>query len=210
MEALCCELDDVTVHYFEILQQLSMVKQDMEISMQQGFMNLSKARNAMGRGQVGSLQFDQSKMSAQAMVYLSQDQDDKSYTDFQVEHEKELELKTTKIAHCSDVKKPREIPELKSQKKVSRKHCTDPSTSKEQHFVHQQDEGKPVCDPLRWFGILVPSNLRQCQSNFVQALHICSKVACLQSRLDSVKCEYARLQKKKKQVKDASTSDSLQ
>ena len=35
MEALCCELDDVTVRYFEILQQLSMVKQDMEISMQQ-------------------------------------------------------------------------------------------------------------------------------------------------------------------------------
>jgi len=46
-----------------------------------------------------------------------------------------------------------------------------------------QENRSPANDPLKWFGILVPSSLRQAQQTYSKAIELTLEMATLQSDL---------------------------
>jgi len=65
-------------------------------------------------------------------------------------------------------------------------------------LIREMVKGKGS-DPLHWFGVLVPQNLRLAQTQFRSATDIIVDIACLQARLAVIGCEYLKLKAISKQ-----------
>ena len=54
-----------------------------------------------------------------------------------------------------------------------------------------------VKDPIKWFGVLVPQALRQCQDKFSRAIEICIHIANAKVRFTQLQTAYRSLYKEK-------------
>ncbi|XP_072027051.1 coiled-coil domain-containing protein 115-like [Amphiura filiformis] len=220
LENICKELDDLAVHYFQILDDLSERKRKVELLLKEGFLNLSKARYSMGNKAVSALQYDSNVMKALVDVNISEEEDDTSTFEL-IRHKPRPRQASQSGTDSSEHKQQDDDIQAGSQvrrRKVKTEESKDSGNiqSTEDSIILEEkeeikmkdlkgdgekDEEVSLVDPLHWFGILVPSALRQGQTNFVQAVEHSVRIASLQNQLMSVQEKYKSLYKTKKQLK---------
>lgn len=174
------ELDIKLVSFFETLSLLYQEQEKLSDQIKDGFWNMSRARYNMGVKFVGIDQIHEDDMCALTKVKVREDE--------------------TEIfeGYCS-LDAPRETPQVEAiglrkrnvgQSQEVSTPVSDDTTSKT----------KKQQDPIRWFGVLVPPSLRQCQNQFKSSVETTIAIANLKQKLLVLKSEYLDLQKRKAEV----------
>ncbi|ESO95768.1 hypothetical protein LOTGIDRAFT_116702 [Lottia gigantea] len=176
LKEVCIQLDQLLMDYFKNLKQLYAERSILDQYMKDGFLNLSRARYNMGVKAVGTSQFSDS-MVALTKVDVN-DKEQKSSEMFQVHS---LRAQTTKKLENS-LRNRKQGPE----------NIDGVESGKSEDPV-------PV-DPIKWFGVLVPQNLRKSQQGFKDAVTISVSIANLQQTLSSLQLEYRQLLKTKSKL----------
>ncbi|XP_046993278.1 coiled-coil domain-containing protein 115 isoform X1 [Schistocerca americana] len=187
IEETCKKLDLLCIEELEIMEEYIRCKVELEKLMKAGFLNIAKARYIMGKTSVSSLQLpseDASDVTALCKVVL-----DKKSSAEDREFQLMLDFKDQGKQVDDVTPAPR------------KRNITD-----ENKLMEEKPDSKfktQDSDPLRWFGVLVPQNLRQAQTNFQSALPLVIECANLQLKLlDS----YDKHKKALRRKKDISTT----
>ncbi|XP_071477286.1 coiled-coil domain-containing protein 115-like [Diadema antillarum] len=209
LAALCEELDELAVNYFQILEDLSEQRRRFEKFVREGFFNLSKARYSMGNRAVSAVQYDTNSMTPLAHVVTT---DKGNHHSFEVVRTKPLSRSERKSVEGSESGSNQLMSDTKPDITATRRRKqTSPSqedeieslgTEMQNLKTSDQDDTRPrvPTDPLLWFGVLVPQPLRHGQQNFVNAVEACTSMASLQTKLDHA---YALYRSKLREKHDA-------
>ncbi|XP_070559226.1 coiled-coil domain-containing protein 115-like [Ptychodera flava] len=212
MEDVCTRLDDLVVRYFETLAKVEEERERLQALLKEGYFRLSKARYSMGNKAVSSLQYDINNMKALATVFVRQSPSE-SECRFEVERKKPAKMKkwksSSKEIHSSlpgSMDSP-DSPEVRRRKGGADDQNSDemPSIQLQDLNISDENDENTAPDPLTWFGVLVPSTLRQGQASFIQAVEVCCTLANLQSDLEKNRVEYRDLLEKKEKLSKQSS-----
>ncbi|KAL1138643.1 hypothetical protein AAG570_008705 [Ranatra chinensis] len=180
MESVCSELDELSVHMLYLMKEYIDCKVDIEDLVKSGSLHLAKSRYIMGNKSVSALQLpteDRGEICAQTTLLTSKD---KSGSMENIT----LELKRLSFGD-SLLDKTSEGLKSRSKDKDQSPDC---------------GESKKIQDPLKWFGVLVPQNLRHAQSCFNRAIDLVVQCVNIQLEMDSTKKKYEKYLKKKKLI----------
>lgn len=157
-------LDDLGVKALELMQQVISHKMKLQEHIKMGSINLAKSRYIMGNRNVSASQLPtEDSMPFDALC--------------RVEHSSSLvDDVETSIFTLNNV-------EPKTKKKLGK--CDELSDC--------VNDSQPSCDPLHWFGVLVPQNLRMAQTSFKRAIELSAEIASLQAHLESIRIEFCTL-----------------
>lgn len=175
------QLDAKLISFFDILTLLYKEQEKLDEQIKDGFFNMSRARYSMGVKFVGIDQIHEDKMMALMKVEVGEVGKEDMFTAFSnvgTEVEKE-EVETLGLRKRNLVHSP---------KKSSPVEKETPTKPKAQQ------------DPIKWFGVLVPPSLRQCQNQFKSSLNTSIAIANLKQKLLCIKSEYSELQKRKLEI----------
>jgi hypothetical protein len=175
------QLDAKLILFFDVLTLLYTEQEKLEEQIKDGFWNMSRARYSMGVKFVGIDQIHQDKMSALTKVEVGESDAEDMFTAF-------TNVGTEGEEAGVDTLGLRKRNLGQSQEKSSPADKDTPIKSKGQH------------DPIKWFGVLVPPSLRQCQNQFKSSLNTSIAVANLKQKLMCIKSEYLELQKRKLEI----------
>lgn len=178
------KLDAKLISFFETLSSLYQEQEKLNDQMKDGFWNMSRARYNMGVRFVGMDQIHEERMQALTKVKVEEEGTDvfEGYSSLSVSEEN-IQVETVGLRKRNVGQSPEPSPPLVS---------PDPSTkTKRQH------------NPIKWFGVLVPPSLRQCQNQFKSSVETTIAVANLKQKLMQLKSEYVNLQKKKAEMTSA-------
>ncbi|KAJ9577148.1 hypothetical protein L9F63_006270, partial [Diploptera punctata] len=190
IETVCHDLDLLTINMFELMEEQIKCKMQMEELMKSSCLELAKSRYIMGNHNVSKLQLP------------TEDSEDV------------LALKT--VASTVETKNNVECTVFKLNTNSENTHKTEIEDGVRERIVTDGDERelctKPksengiVNDPIKWFGFLVPQNLRQAQKGFQNLLELVIESANIQSELEATRKKMNKLRKlKKKFEKDTTT-----
>ncbi|XP_014289906.1 coiled-coil domain-containing protein 115 [Halyomorpha halys] len=170
------ELDDMAMRMLQLMKEYIDVKSTLEELIKSGSLHLAKSRYIMGNRSVSALQLpseDSNEFTALVKVLSVKDPNDEVIFDLN-----RLSL--------SDLSK-----DVKSRQ---------PKVKGESEETNNLD--KNIQDPLKWFGVLVPQNMRQAQSSFSKALEYVLQGTNLQLEMMRLKVNYDIKLKKKKELLD--------
>ncbi|KAK6177456.1 hypothetical protein SNE40_015552 [Patella caerulea] len=192
LKEVSLKLDETLIEFFTAVKQLYQEQAVLEQYMKDGYLNLSRARYNMGLKAVGALQFNQNAMTALTKVDVNGTEKNSS---------KPFEITS------SQIQKPSKNDEDGGLRK--RNTGTDKSEKIENIGILKNDDSdikeETVIDPLKWFGVLVPQNLRKSQSSFKQAVESVVTIANLKHSIINLQTEYrSLLEKKSNMLKNAS------
>ncbi|XP_052819706.1 coiled-coil domain-containing protein 115-like [Mya arenaria] len=206
LQTVCEQLDNIVIQVFSTLSDLYAEQARLEASLKSGFLNMSRARYTMGVKSVSMDQCDENNMSAVVKVKVTPENQLKSYNpDLDIE------------SQFSDLDLEGKIPDTESnlRKRNVRKPERDYYEKKDSHieeFINKAGENgvelkdlsdktrKKVFDPIKWFGVLVPTTLRQSQSDFKATVDAVVTVANLKIKLQELQKEYKELMLKKEEL----------
>uniref|UniRef100_H2Z463 Vacuolar ATPase assembly protein VMA22 n=1 Tax=Ciona savignyi TaxID=51511 RepID=H2Z463_CIOSA len=159
------DLDELSLALLEIVANIDKKKLEQEKYLQEGYLCLAKARYSMGVDRVSALQYP-TDMTATVAVSCKQHEKSKLSTfsliqNFNVENESPEE--STTILR----KRGNSDQEMKG------------FTAVDDVKVHTMDKQQKIEDPLLWFGVLVPTPLRQAQKCFKRALETSCELCTL-------------------------------
>ena len=214
LENLNEKLDQFLLEFFEKLEALEGVRNDLTNAMRNGFLSMSKARYSMGNKAVGEMQYARD-MTASTLVYLERDgclnKDDgnkvaadcgKFVVSFDAgETKNEINKGVENLVKDDQQPVLRQRGAAKSQQEVTKEVVQGEKS--EVKFA----SGKKRKDPLKWFGVLVPSSLKDCQRDFKTACCLSCEVAQLERDLGRIMCDYEQLKEKKKIVLSSTDKD---
>ncbi len=201
LEDLNETLDELLLEFFENLETLEGLRNDLTTAMRNGFLSMSKARYSMGNKAVGEMQYAR-KMTASTFV-LERDscpsEDDKEKI--------KLELSDCEVVFDGDKKKlmckgveslvENERPGLR-ERGVAKNHQEEiEGGGLELKSETEFSSRKESTDPLKWFGVLVPTSLKDCQKDFKIACRLSCEIAQLEQELDRIMDDYYNLKEKK-------------
>ncbi|ELU08388.1 hypothetical protein CAPTEDRAFT_227696 [Capitella teleta] len=192
LREICKELDAVLLKFFSAMDELYFERMHLEQHLKGGHLLMAKARYSMGAKTVGKLQYNEDDLN-EALYHVN------------ISDEARLSLEAEVVQPKTD----------SSVRQRTKKPGDLESTPSEEGFeiVHAvSEECKPVRkDPLKWFGVLVPQPLRQCQQNFKKALETTCTIANLQQDLVDLKDKYCSLLKEKENLMaaDATQDDRI-
>lgn len=159
------ELDDLSLRVLDLSQELINTKLDVEKRMKNGFLNLAKARYSMGYKQVSGLQLP------------TEDWDDFA-AKVKVNHDECLRKENhVRFCYFSMSDGTSSSVETLDSALVNRKQKDSGDTKK---------SPDKRTDPLKWFGILVPTALRQSQQDFQKSAEVAIICANLQSEINGI------------------------
>ncbi|WAR14200.1 hypothetical protein MAR_004305 [Mya arenaria] len=197
LQTVCEQLDNIVIQVFSTLSDLYAEQARLEASLKSGFLNMSRASMD---------QCDENNMSAVVKVKVTPENQLKSYNpDLDIE------------SQFSDLDLEGKIPDTESnlRKRNVRKPERDYYEKKDSHieeFINKAGENgvelkdlsdktrKKVFDPIKWFGVLVPTTLRQSQSDFKATVDAVVTVANLKIKLQELQKEYKELMLKKEEL----------
>ena len=202
LESLNEKLDQLLLDFFEKLETLEVVRNDLTNAMRNGFLSMSKARYSMGNKAVGEMQYSRN-MTASTLVSerdSCSSKDDKNKLKTVLKgFEVLFDGDKTKNETCKEVEDlvENERPGLR-QRGAAKSHQgeTDgggPGGKTETEFASR----KKTTDPLKWFGVLVPSSLKDCQKEFKTACCLSCEIAQLEEELVRIMGDYHKLKEKK-------------
>ena len=168
------ELDDVTMHLLILSQDLIKAKLALEQQTKSGFLGLAQSRKSMG-----------GPSSVSHLQIPSEESDDfvarfKTTREGQKSDEGDLDFNYFSLEdkNVQDV-----VEDLDSKLGIqNRKNNDEESKDKDVNPAEDKKVGK---DPIKWFGVLVPSMLRQTQKTFVRSLELSIDCVNIQSQIES-------------------------
>jgi len=192
-----CTLFKLTLKILQLIDSVNRKKIELEDSLQDGYFNLSKSKYTMGVNQVSSLQYPQ-HMEPQITVECMHSKTSASTT-----YSLKTVMESQKLDKDQEIQKSSVKPQLRrrtnktTDNNTNEKHGDEPK-SKSVEKMSDDKENKPKLnkqqqDPLNWFGILLPSTLRQAKSSFVDALKISCEICSLNSQLETWMDAYRQL-----------------
>uniref|UniRef100_A0A2R5LFD0 Vacuolar ATPase assembly protein VMA22 n=1 Tax=Ornithodoros turicata TaxID=34597 RepID=A0A2R5LFD0_9ACAR len=151
--------DDVVITALERMETILSLREGLNELFESGLLDLARARYANGNRSVSALQLHLGEISARRTVATVPQKSPSTggmYNHFEI---------VTATQGNGDSEEP-----------VRKRHgdSKDDEVKVEPH----RDQ-----DPLKWFGVLVPSSLRTSQRRFVSALEVIADIATEQSRL---------------------------
>ncbi|CAH1402509.1 unnamed protein product [Nezara viridula] len=168
------DLDDMAMRMLQLMKEYIDVKRTLEEFIKSGALHLAKSRYIMGNRTVSALQLpaeDSNEFTALAKVLSVKDSSDEIIFD----------LNRLSLSDFS--------------KNVKSRHPKPDKSGSEE----TNDLNNCIQDPLKWFGVLVPQNMRQAQSSFSKALEYVIQATNLQLEMARLKVNYeSKLDKKKK------------
>lgn len=158
-------LDILSLKVLQLMQQIVKQKLKLQELIKEGSINLAKSRYIMGNRNVSSSQLPT--------------EDSAPFTAFC-----KVEQSTINV---NGVEAPTFKPVVEApQKKQNRNKTMD-----EQQDCSQ--ESRLSSDPLQWFGVLVPQNLRTAQEFFKKAINLSVEIVNLEVQLEALRLEFCTL-----------------
>lgn len=207
MEDICCELDQLTVEFFDILERLHEKREYMNAAIRDGHLNLSKARYSMGNKSVGALQYSH-KMD-HALYHIesvySAEQPEESCVAFELKKSSPGKVMESSIADIDDKDEERNVLRRRKPQKSDSLHdeitgIEELSLSKEEKLPLESSSNGYVQDPLKWFGILVPGCLRTGQKNFQSAIELSCEMVNFEIKLKEIVEKFKALKTRKREL----------
>ena len=199
-------LDELLLEFFEKLETLESLRNDLTSAMRHGFLSMSKARYSMGNKAVGEMQYARS-MTASTFV-VEEESCSNSKND-----EKELNPDLSGFEVVFDgvkmenelCKEVENVTENKSSGLRQRGAGKNHQGKDTQELIESEigiSSRKKSTDPLKWFGVLVPTSLRDCQREFKTACCLSFEIAQLEQEVNTIMNDYLNLKEKKRIVQN--------
>ncbi|KAK7863427.1 hypothetical protein R5R35_006506 [Gryllus longicercus] len=178
LSEICKQLDQLALDILKLCEEQVKCRVKLEEAMKPGFVHIAKSRYIMGNRTVCSLQLpteDSAEFDALTTVVPQESITDSEHRGFKL-------VETPKGQDTSGksvLRRRKEKPE------------SDASTEAKEENV------KTYVDPIKWFGVLVPQNLKMAQNCFQSVLPLVVECANVQGELQRVQMKYQKLLKEK-------------
>lgn len=207
MDDICSQLDQLTIEFFDILEQLHEKREYLNAAIRDGHLNLSKARYSMGNKSVGALQYSHKMDHALYHIESVYSEEQSVDTCVAFELKKSSPGKVMKPSKADTDEKDEERNVLRRRKPQRSDSLTDEITgieelslSKEEKLPFESSSNGCVQDPLKWFGILVPGCLRTGQKNFQSAIELSCEMVNLEIKLKEIIEKFKALGTRKREL----------
>ncbi|CAG8602786.1 23798_t:CDS:2, partial [Dentiscutata erythropus] len=175
---ICVKMDQILLEYLSLISALQ--EQWKQISTNLG--SVTHAKYTMGPHRLNQNQYD-GRMQATARVLISQKKD---INMLNTPNEFICQYTLTSLEGIADSQEDNDSPSLR------RRVIKNPENDLTKKRSQSRSE-----DPLRWFGILVPSSLRESQRHFKQSLSGMINIINLRNEIINKEAEYQMLKKEK-------------
>ncbi|CAG8734924.1 4133_t:CDS:2 [Cetraspora pellucida] len=190
MEEICVKMDKILLEYLSLISALQEQWKQISTNLGDGFFQLAHARYTMGPHRLNQNQYD-GRMQATTRMLISQ----KKNTDM-------LSAQSEFIYHytLTTLEEITEDPKENGSSSLRRRIIKDSDND----VTKKRSQTRIIEDPLRWFGILVPSSLRESQRNFKQSLSGMVNIINLRNEIINKEAEYKMLKKEKEKFMEES------
>ncbi|GFT14251.1 uncharacterized protein NPIL_390311 [Nephila pilipes] len=193
------EMDEISKSILHTLQSILMERKYFEANLKEGYINMAKSRYLMSGRKIDIHQVNSSSLTSSFRVssYLDVDDADQDVTflNYHPVDDTEQEKNKNELKHRSVNSDDRHVEDVQqvclSSGEEGNNETSDIKDNVSLGYV----------DPLKWFGILVPENLRTCQSHFKQSLITAVKITSLQNKLLTLSKKYMELKIRKRACK---------
>ncbi|KAL7864727.1 hypothetical protein AOLI_G00161470 [Acnodon oligacanthus] len=190
LDPVSVNIDQQLLRFMDQLEALEEKREKLDSLIEAGWFNISKARYSMGNKQVSSLQYAN---EMEPLVCVHSSISEKGDVEFKCE---QTELRTEDLKASGTVENigPTEGG-LRKRMTIKQKEPKEEDASKRQCEMQPQGSIKSEKsfsqhqDPLKWFGILVPQNLKQAQAAFKEVITLSAEIATLQSAILATRME---------------------
>ncbi|XP_017568239.1 coiled-coil domain-containing protein 115 [Pygocentrus nattereri] len=201
LDPVSVNMDQQLLRFMDQLETLEEKREKLNSLIEEGWFNISKARYSMGNKQVSSLQYAN---EMESLVCVHSSISEKGDVEFKCE---QTELKTEDLKTSGTVENigPADGG-LRRRMNVKQKEPKEEYASKGQCETQPQGSIKSEKslsqhqDPLKWFGILVPQNLKQAQAAFKEVITLSAEIATLQSAILATRMEMQAQIKEKHKI----------
>ncbi|TRY96252.1 hypothetical protein DNTS_033468 [Danionella cerebrum] len=184
-------LDEQLLLFMGQLEELQDKRHKLNSLIEEGWFSIAKARYSMGNKQVSALQYAN---EMEPLVHVETGLLDRGRADFKCDRK---DNKTDKIIEDIGAK------ETGLRRRIHSKQSVDKEEDKEEDKEKDVKikPGPPTQenkDPIKWFGILVPQNLKQAQTAFKEVITLSAEIASLQSAILATRKEMQAQMKEKR------------
>ncbi|KAK0621179.1 hypothetical protein B0T17DRAFT_471023, partial [Bombardia bombarda] len=182
-------IDSLLQRYLSLLDEYTKLRASLNALQSAMYQNLARANFSAERGiRYGQGYFDERMQAGRRVVAV-----------------RDIHLSSSTAASTTEDKG-------KEEKQTTSETETEKVDAKKKEEDDQQEEGKPKgqqpkppsSDPLRWFGLLTPSSLRQAQSQAIQAVEdIMPRLLAVSTEMSLLEVEVRRARKKRAKAEAA-------
>lgn len=205
-KSICNELDALMLQMFHLSEKEIKYKLEIENIMNNGFVNIAKARYIMGSKCVSTLQLPTENSSE--LKPISTVVRVKSYNHWVYKVNRQNMCQSSKDCLKGDgniggsevrKRKGKDVQLIQDEKYQELKtEMTDRTPSSD-----SDSSVSSIADPIRMFGILVPQTLKTAQQYFVDVLAIVGKCATIQSEMDTCMQRFLHLTEVKRLIEQS-------
>uniref|UniRef100_A0A8C1UR87 Vacuolar ATPase assembly protein VMA22 n=1 Tax=Cyprinus carpio TaxID=7962 RepID=A0A8C1UR87_CYPCA len=190
-------LDEQLLLFMDQLEALEEKRHKLNSLIEEGWFSIAKARYSMGNKQVSALQY---ASEMEPLVYVETSVLEGGTAEFKCERKenKTEELKNNTIEDIGAKETG-----LRRRINTTQKGVKEEEQETDAQVKTKAESSTPEHrDPLKWFGILVPQNLKQAQSAFKEVITLSAEIASLQSAILATRKEMqAQMEKQEKTEK---------
>ncbi|KAK2885706.1 hypothetical protein QQF64_020867 [Cirrhinus molitorella] len=187
-------LDERLLLFMDQLEALEEKRHKLNSLIEEGWFSIAKARYSMGNKQVSALQY---ASEMEPLVCVETSVLEGGTAEFKCER-KENKIEEVKNNTIEDI--GAKETGLRRRTNANQKGVKEEEQERDQVNSKAESSTPEHRDPLKWFGILVPQNLKQAQSAFKEVITLSAEIASLQSAILATRKEM-QAQKKEKQEK---------
>lgn len=195
-------LDEQLLLFMDQLEALEEKRHKLNSLIEEGWFSIAKARYSMGNKQVSALQY---ASEMEPLVYVEDSLLERGTVEFTC---KRAENKSEELKNNIEDIGAKEGG-LRRRINTKQKETKVEDASDTQQETELQEKPKTESptpenrDPLKWFGILVPQNLKQAQAAFKEVITVSAEIASLQSAILATRKEMqAQMKEKQESVGD--------
>ncbi|XP_059396465.1 coiled-coil domain-containing protein 115-like isoform X1 [Carassius carassius] len=193
-------LDEQLLLFMDQLEALEEKRHKLNSLIEEGWFSIAKARYSMGNKHVSSLQY---ASEMEPLVYVETSMLEDGTAEFKCER-KENKTEELKRNAIEDIGVKETVSGLRRRINTIQKVKEEDQETDPQVKTKAESSTPEHRDPLKWFGILVPQNLKQAQSAFKEVITLSAEIASLQSAIIAIRKEMQG-QMKEKQPKTEKT-----
>ncbi|KAI7794020.1 coiled-coil domain-containing protein 115 [Triplophysa rosa] len=201
-------LDEQLLLFMDQLEALEEKRHKLNSLIEEGWFSIAKARYSMGNKQVSSLQY---ASEMEPLVHVEDSLMESGTVEFKCNRAENKTDELTKNNLIEDIG----VKEggLRRRINTKQKENKEEDASEQQETDHQgktktESPTPENRDPLKWFGILVPQNLKQAQVAFREVITLSAEIASIQSAILATRKEM-QAQMKEKQEKTGKTKPEI-
>ncbi|CAG8480189.1 727_t:CDS:2 [Funneliformis caledonium] len=166
MEEICIKLDKVLLEYMDLISIYQENWQKISKDLECGYLQLAHSKYTMGPGRLSKDQFD-GRMQAVTRSLISEVEEE-----ILKEHNYQFTLINGYLENDDIIPDESESNQINNNSSTLRRRNikeseTEPNVTTK---TEQPSKKQIVRDPIHWFGLLVPSTLRESQKHFKQSL----------------------------------------